>query len=510
MSIKYKLISLSGMVVFLSAVLTFMGSWSMNKVLETNRSLEIVSQGIQHQMEADMMHDAIRADALLALFSKSPSQLQDVKKDLDEHAQNLRENFSKNREIFSGSNLKSTLDETLPKLEAYVTLASNVVTQAAQNHDVAAGLFDREFQKGFKDLEEKMEDISNAITSLSEETNKKTLEEIAFIRNFKLGASVLVMAMVGGFIFYIFRSITRPLETTVRALENLAAGDLTGSALEISGKGELSRLSEAYNKTLAYLKNILSNITAATNELDSSSQVLTSNARGLSESSQQQGQKMVEMRAAVHELSVAIQSVASSTQETDSIATSTSHEARDGSEAVNRSVEAMQLIRKSSDKINDIVTVMADIADQTNLLALNAAIEAARAGEHGMGFAVVAEEVRKLAERSSAAAREITGLIKESSERISQGASLSEKAGDTLKKILGEVEKTATSISQIAASGEQQAATSQEVNKGIQAVTQMIERNASSAQAMESLAQSLIKYTSSLKGCVSLFKVSAA
>ena len=121
-----------------------------------------------------------------------------------------------------------------------------------------------------------------------------------------------------------------------------------------------------------------------------------------------------------------------------------------GGTAVQKSIEAMELIRTSSTQIAEIIQVISEIASQTNLLALNAAIEAARAGEHGMGFAVVADEVRKLAERSNQAAGEISGLIKESTARVEEGAQLSDQTGESLKQIIEGVVGTAAKIGEIA------------------------------------------------------------
>ena len=118
--------------------------------------------------------------------------------------------------------------------------------------------------------------------------------------------------------------------------------------------------------------------------------------------------------------------------------------AQAGSQAVRDAVDSMKAIHSSSEQIRDIITIISDITSQTNLLALNAAIEAARAGEHGLGFAVVAEEVRKLANRTSEATADITQLINESSARIQKGASLSEIVGGSLESIVTAADTTAT------------------------------------------------------------------
>ncbi|GAA2504752.1 methyl-accepting chemotaxis protein [Winogradskya humida] len=175
--------------------------------------------------------------------------------------------------------------------------------------------------------------------------------------------------------------------------------------------------------------------------------------------------KTREMSQSISELTGSIDEIVVSARQASSLAGETQHNAQEGYEELRKSIEAIDLIEKSSDQIAAIVNVIGEIASQTNLLAFNASIEAARAGEHGVGFSVVAGEVRKLAERSSEAAREITTLIHESAQRVGQGSTVSHRAQSAFGQILKSVASTSESITRIADSTQLQQKASRSVNQ---------------------------------------------
>lgn len=184
--------------------------------------------------------------------------------------------------------------------------------------------------------------------------------------------------------------------------------------------------------------------------------------------------KSAEMREVVGALGAAIDEITRNTGAATRLAGETQRNAEHGYDALKKSIEAIELIERSSSQIAEIVKVIGDIASQTNLLAFNAAIEAARAGEHGVGFSVVAGEVRKLAERSSQAAREIAVLIAESAARVGQGTGRSQEAKQAFESIVGSVERTGESIRLIADSAGSQQVVSRQVSSLIQQLTDAV------------------------------------
>ena len=265
-------------------------------------------------------------------------------------------------------------------------------------------------------------------------------------------------------------------------------------------------IADAFNLTLKNLGQMIAQIADSADQFAEGSRIISESSQTLAGGAQTQSASVEEMSASIDQLTKSVESVKDNATEADEVARRTATLAEQGGQAVQKSVEAMDLIRTSSDQISEIIQVISEIASQTNLLALNAAIEAARAGEHGMGFAVVADEVRKLAERSNQAAGEISALIKESSQRVQEGAQLSEETGKALREIIEGVSATAGKIADIATVTVEQAATAQEVSRAIETVSQVTEGTAASSEEMASSSEQLGAQAVGLRDLVSQFK----
>lgn len=296
------------------------------------------------------------------------------------------------------------------------------------------------------------------------------------------------------------------VERILNVVQGASEGDLS-QRIDLETDDAIGQLANGIDRMIADLRDIISQVVDSGMQFAEGASVIAENSQHLAQGAQTQSASVEEMSASIEELTRSIESVKDNAGEANRVAGSTSQMAQEGGNAVQKSIEAMELIKTSSEQISEIIQVISEIASQTNLLALNAAIEAARAGEHGLGFAVVADEVRKLAERSSEAAKEISSLIKESTQRVQDGATLSEQTGAALEKIIDGVGATASKISEIATATVEQAQNANEVAGAIQQVSHVTEQSAAASEEMASSSEELGAQATMLRDLVSRFRI---
>lgn len=415
-------------------------------------------------------------------------------------------------------------------------------------------------------IEELLVGIEHQLDSVAVKAEHE--ERAAFSLLMIIGFGALLMAGVIGWL--VSQSIARPVNMVVELTEQMngefqefsavvdkiAANDLAQEikisnyeSIGIKSQDEVGQLvasientldvknnmGNAMNRMIENLNNVIRQINDGSVQLVSAASEIASTSEQASRGAQDQSRQVEQISSAIQEMTATILQASKNTSEANEVAQGAADTATSGGQIVSQTILGMEEVTKSadqtsgivnelataSDKIGEIVTVIDDIADQTNLLALNAAIEAARAGEQGRGFAVVADEVRKLAERTGRATGEITDMIKgiqddteravasmDAAGKVVEGATEKvNQAGGSLNEIVSMNQKVMDMISQVATASEQQSSAAEQISRTIEQVSSVTIQSAKGAEQSAAAAEELNQQAESMKQMVSRFKI---
>ncbi len=285
-------------------------------------------------------------------------------------------------------------------------------------------------------------------------------------------------------------AMTANLNATAAVANEIAQGNLTVEAKPLSEKDTLGL---ALERMIEKLRQIVSEALTAAQNVSAGSQELSASAEQLSQGATEQASSAEEASSSMEEMAANVKQNADNASQTEKIAAQSAKDAEASGAAVGRAVNAMQTIAEK-------ITIVQEIARQTDLLALNAAVEAARAGEHGKGFAVVASEVRKLAERSQAAAAEI-GTLSTDTVKVAQ------EAGAMLSKLVPDIKKTAELVEEITAACREQDVGSAQINQAIQQLDKVGQQNASASEQVSSTSEELASQAEQLQSTIAYFRI---
>jgi len=325
-----------------------------------------------------------------------------------------------------------------------------------------------------------------------------------FARNLMLGLSAAAVLFGVTLAVVITRSITRPINRAVVIAQTVAAGDLT-SRIDVHGKDETSMLLAALKTMNDSLAQIVGQVRAGTDTMSTASQEIAAGNLDLSSRTEEQASSLEETASSMEEMTSTVKQNADNARQANSLAATASEVAGKGGAVIADVVETMDAIQASSKKIVEIIGVIDGIAFQTNILALNAAVEAARAGEQGRGFAVVATEVRNLAHRSAAAAKEIKTLIGDSVAKVESGTQLVDQAGQTMNEVVDSVRRVSDIISEITAASREQSLGIEQINQAIMQMDSVTQQNAALVEESAAAAESLQGQASQLAQVVGKF-----
>ena len=367
--------------------------------------------------------------------------------------------------------------------------------------------FDRAFTPHTEEYVDKVQQLLSMQQSAIDTRARKVLSTANHSQNvlIALSLTMLVVSAAASLLFSraLFRRLGgEPSQAAAVAIE-IAAGNL---CVPISvAPNDRHSLMAAMQRMRDSLAVTVAQVRTSTVAIGESAHTISSEAQDLSSRTERQAAALEETASSMEELTQTVGQNTDNAQQASELAAEASAVAHRGGDMVGQLVDTMGLIDESSKKIVDIIGVIDSIAFQTNILALNAAVEAARAGEQGRGFAVVAAEVRALAQRSAGAAKEIKGLIEDSTRRVESGSLLARQTGTTMTGIVSGIERVTTIMAGIVASSREQAAGISQVNGTISQMDQTTQQNAALVEEAAAATTVLREQTDTLAELMSVF-----
>ena len=398
---------------------------------------------------------------------------------------------------------------------------------------VAADLAEKEIVPSAEKMSVTLTELAKLLNAKIAETESRSVDSFSSTRIGLMAMSVVALLISAALGYWVTRSVTGPLRQAVLVARQVAAGDLTGTT-QAASHDETGQLLDALQDMRERLAVAVGHVRSGAEDVRSSSDDLAAAADSLLQDADQQSESAASTAAALEEIAVSVSSVADAATELRGFSDHSLSASRLGNERLHQLLAEMTRVQQSVGEIEDVVSEFVrstgeisqmtrqvrDIADQTNLLALNAAIEAARAGEHGRGFAVVADEVRKLAEKSSQSAAHIDNVTQSLSrhstsvaavvERGKASLQASESAADSVSSALGEAqdvaERTNRGVGEITASVSEQKSAIHDITRAMEAIAQLADQSRSSVEAAAGKAAEMERVAGSMEASVRAFK----
>jgi len=544
---------IAGIIAIIALVaVSVLGVWGTLEATKGSEQINVVATAVRNHMEADMMHDALRADVLYALREGKLANKEaqpGITTDTADHIKNFEDHVAANKALDLPAAARKSLDDLDPVLPPYIEAAKKMVDTAFSDNYAAQRGFE-DFMKTFETLEEKMGATGDAIQQSADTIQADVNSKTQVI--FTLLAVVIAISVIAviGVLTLTARSVVRPVKAMTSAMSSLAAGDLSTEIPGRDRKDELGAMAGALTvlkenslraqqlsseqgeahenqrrraealeqlcrdfdaemaKNLADVGNSLQTMQNAVSSMARSAEETAGEASHANEASAQTASSVGSVASATGELSNTISEITRQVAQSNQIAGEAANQARQTNEQIKG-------LATAAEKVGAIVQLINEIASQTNLLALNATIEAARAGEAGKGFAVVASEVKNLASQTAKATEEIAshvGAIQNETQRsvsaIQSVAAIIEQINQITSTVATAVEQQGGVTQEIVRSVDQASGGTREVTESINTVVGAAGESRNAAARLTEVTGALSTQSQSLRAGVERFLAS--